>query len=106
MKTCDAKSEIKRKIYERKWCRAERNTKKRQMACQNYKIAGAMQTVSAVEGVLGAKNAQVTDESAKSEAENSDLNGQKSDKSEQKGQNKPLLKPFRGQKSDMFDREC
>ena len=39
------------------------------MACQNYKIAGAMQTVSAVEGVLGAKNAQVTDESAKSEAE-------------------------------------
>ena len=37
---------------------------------------------------------------------NSDLNGQKSDKSEQKGQTRPLLKPFRGQKSDMFDRKC
>ena len=37
---------------------------------------------------------------------NSDLNGQKSDKSEQKGQEGPFLKPFRGQKSDMFDRKC
>ena len=35
---------------------------------------------------------------------NSDLNGQKSDKSEQKGQ---MLKPFRGQKkTDIFDRKC
>ena len=37
---------------------------------------------------------------------NSDLNGQKSDKSEQNGQGDPFLKPFRGQKSDMFDRKC
>ena len=37
---------------------------------------------------------------------NGDMNGQKSDKSEQKGQTRPLLKPFRGQKSDMFDRKC
>ena len=37
---------------------------------------------------------------------NSDLNCQKSDQSEQKGQEGPLLKPFRGQKSDMFDRKC
>ena len=37
---------------------------------------------------------------------NSDLNGQKSDKGDQKGQTRPFLKPFRGQKSDMFDRKC
>ena len=37
---------------------------------------------------------------------NSDLNGQKSDKSEQKGQEGPFLEPFRGQKRDMFDRKC
>ena len=37
---------------------------------------------------------------------NSELNGQKSDKSEQEGQKGPFLKPFRGQKSDMFDRKC
>ncbi len=37
---------------------------------------------------------------------NSDLNGQKSDKSEQKGQTGPFLKPFRGQKRDMFDWKC
>ena len=37
---------------------------------------------------------------------NSDLNDQKSDKSEQKGQGGPFLKPFRGQISDMFDRKC
>ena len=37
---------------------------------------------------------------------NSDLNGQTSDKSEQKWQRGPSLKPFRGQKSDMFDRKC
>ncbi len=37
---------------------------------------------------------------------NSDLNCQKSDKSEQKGQEGPLLKPFRGQNSDMYDRKC
>ena len=36
----------------------------------------------------------------------SDLNGQKSDKSEQKGQDGPFLKSLRGQKSDMFDRKC
>ena len=35
----------------------------------------------------------------------SDLNGPKSDKSEQKGQNGHFLKPFRGQKRDMFDRK-
>ena len=37
---------------------------------------------------------------------NSDLNGQKSDKSEQKGQKRPLLKRFRGQKRHMFDWKC
>ena len=37
---------------------------------------------------------------------NSDLNGQKSDKSEHKGQDGPFSKPFRGQTSDMFDRKC
>ena len=37
---------------------------------------------------------------------NSDMNGQKSDKSEQKGQEGPFSKPFRGQRSDMFDRKC
>ena len=37
---------------------------------------------------------------------NTDLSGQKSDKSEQKGQEGPLLKPFRGQNSDMYDWEC
>ena len=37
---------------------------------------------------------------------NSELNGQKSDKSEQEGQKGPSLKPFRGQKADMFDRKC
>ena len=37
---------------------------------------------------------------------NSDLNGKKSDKGEQKGQEGPLWKPLRGQKSDMFDRKC
>ena len=37
---------------------------------------------------------------------NSDLNGQKSDKSEQKGQEGPVLKPFSEQKRDMFDRKC
>ena len=37
---------------------------------------------------------------------NTDLNGKKSDSSEQKGQTGAFLKPFRGQKSDMFDRNC
>ena len=37
---------------------------------------------------------------------NSALNGQKSDKSEQERQKRPFLKPFRGQKSDIFDRKC
>ena len=37
---------------------------------------------------------------------NCDLNGQKSDKSEQKGQTRPILKPLKGQKSDMLDRKC
>ena len=37
---------------------------------------------------------------------NSDLNGQKNDKSEQKGQEGPFLEPFKGQKSDMLDRKC
>ena len=37
---------------------------------------------------------------------NNDQNGQKSDKSEQKGQEGPFLKPFRGQKRDMFYRRC
>ena len=37
---------------------------------------------------------------------NSDLKCQKSDKSEQKGQEGPFLEPFKGQKSDMLDRKC
>ena len=37
---------------------------------------------------------------------NSELNGQKSDISEQKGQIGAFLKPSGGQKSDMFDRKC
>ena len=37
---------------------------------------------------------------------NSDLNGQKSDKSEQKGQEGPFLEPFKEQKSDILDRKC
>ena len=37
------------------------------MACQNHKIAGVMQTVNSADGVLEAKNAQVTDESENSE---------------------------------------
>ena len=37
---------------------------------------------------------------------NSELNGQKSDKSEQKGQKRPLLNPFRVQKRHMFDWKC
>ena len=37
---------------------------------------------------------------------NSELNGQKSDKSEQKGQKGAFLKPVRGNKNDMFDRKC
>ena len=37
---------------------------------------------------------------------NGDLNGQKSGKSEQKGQEGPFLKPLSGQKRDMFDRKC
>ena len=37
---------------------------------------------------------------------NGGLNGQKSDKSEQKGQEGPFLKPLKVQKSDMFDRKC
>ena len=37
---------------------------------------------------------------------NSELNGPKSEKSEQEGQKGPSLKPFRVQKSDMFDRKC
>ena len=37
---------------------------------------------------------------------NSDLNGQKSDKSEQKGQEAPFLKPLKVQKSYMLDRKC
>ena len=37
---------------------------------------------------------------------NSELNGQKSDNSEQERQKGPSLKPFRGQKRDMFDRRC
>ena len=37
---------------------------------------------------------------------NSDPNDQKSDKSEPNGQKGLFSRPFRGQKSDVFDRKC
>ena len=37
---------------------------------------------------------------------NSELNGPNNGKSEQEGQKGHSLKPFRGQKSDMFERKC
>ena len=51
------------------------------MACHNHKIAGVMQTVNSADGVLEAKNAPVTDESANSEGPNNRKKGEPSEQS-------------------------
>ena len=65
------------------------------MACQNHKIAGVMQTVNSADGVLEAKNAQVTDESANSERPKKRKKGEPSEQSRDRSdsiqQNVPYL---------------
>ena len=68
-----------------------------------------MYAVVAADRVPEAKNAQVMGENENSKGlkqrKNSGRNGQKSDKSDPNGQKGLFLRPFRGQKSDVFDRK-
>ena len=84
--------------------------KKRQMALQNHKIAGVMQTVNSADGVLEAKNAQVTDESANSERPKKWKEGEPSEQSRDRSdsiqQNLFFLSRWRGRNSDIVDRRC
>ena len=69
-----------------------------------------MYAVVAADRVPVAKNAQVMGENQNSKGlnkqKNSDPNDQKSDKSEPNEQKGLFSRPFRGQKSDVFDRKC
>ena len=69
-----------------------------------------MYAVVAAERVPEAKNAQVMGENQNPKGlkkrKNGDRNGQKSDKSDPNGQKGLFSRPFRGQKSDVFDRKC
>ena len=80
------------------------------MAYEFHKFAGMMYAVVAADRVPEAKNAQVMGENENSKGlkkrKNSDPNDQKSDKSEPNGQKGLISRPFRGQKSDVFDRKC
>ena len=78
-----------------------------------YKNARLMHAVVFADRAPEAKNAQVMGENQNSKGlkkrKNSDPNDQKRDKSEpngQKGQTGFFLRPFRGAKSDVFDRKC
>ena len=77
------------------------------MTCQNYKIAGVMQTVNSADGVLEAKSAQVTDESANSERPKKRKEGEPSEQSRDRSdsiqQDMSYLSRFEGQKSDICD---
>ena len=70
------------------------------MACQNHKIAVVMQTVNSADGVLEAKNAQVTDESANSERPKKRKKGEPSEQSRDRSdsiqQHVPYLSRFEG----------
>ena len=70
------------------------------MACQNNKTAGVMQTVNSADGVLEAKNAQVTDESANSERPKKQKKGEPSEQSHDRSdsiqQHVPHLSWFEG----------
>ena len=80
------------------------------MAYEIHKFAGMMYAVVAVDRAPEANNAQVMGENQNSKGlkkrKNSDPNDQKSDKSEPNGQKGLFSRPFRGQKSDVFDRKC
>ena len=80
------------------------------MAYEIRKFAGMMYAVVAADRAPEAKNAQALGENENSKGlkqrENSDRNGQKSDKSDPNGQKGLFLRPVRGQKSDVFDRKC
>ena len=80
------------------------------MAYEIHKFAGMMYAVVAADRVPEAKNAQVIGETQNSKGlkkrKNSDPNVQKSDKSEPNGQKGLFSRPFRGEKSDVFDRKC
>ena len=80
------------------------------MAYEIHKLAGMMYAVVAADRVPEAKNAQVMGENQNSKGlkkrKNSDPNDQKSDKSKPNGQKGFFRRPFRGQKSDVFDRKC
>ena len=110
LKTCDAKSEIEHNIYERKLCRADKNTKKRQMACQNHKIAGVMQTVNSADGVREAKHGQIMDESANSERPKKRKKGGPSEQSRDRNasiqQNVSYLSWWGGEQVIFLNRKC
>ena len=75
-----------------------------------YKNVGMMHAVVFADRAPEAKNAQVMGENQNSKGlkkrKNSDPNDQKSDKSEPNGQKGLFSGPFRGQRSDVFDRKC
>ena len=70
------------------------------MACQSHKIAGVMQTVNSADGVLEAKNAHVTDESANPERPKKRKKGEPSEQSRDRSdsiqQNVPYLSRLEG----------
>ena len=84
--------------------------RKEQIVHEINKTASMMHTLIFADGALGAKNAphcsqkQYFEEGM--ERKNSDRNGQKSDKGKPNGQKGLFSRPFRGQKSDVFDRKC
>ena len=79
------------------------------MAYKIHKIAGVMHAIVVANGPWrrNVHGSRATGLFVRvQEAENSELNGQKGDKSEQKRQKRPLLKPLRVQKRHMFDWKC
>ena len=109
-KNCKSKSELEHQKYEKYVL---------QFAClmqtgingyEIYKNVGMMHAVVFADRAPEAKNAQVMGENQNSKGlkkrKNSDPNDQKSDKSEPNGQKGLFSRPFRGQKSDVFDRKC
>ena len=88
-------------------CEAVKIQRKHSMAYEIHKFAGVMHAAVVAEGGHGCEMCTAFKPQAFFEElkkrKNSDLNGQKSDKSEQKGQKRPLLKLCKGQKWHMFD---
>ena len=108
-KNCKSKSELGHQKYEKYALQFACLMQPGSNGCEIYKNVRMMHAVVFADRAPEAKNAQVMGENENSKGlkkrKNSDRNGQKSDKTEPNGQKGPFSRPFRGQKSDVFDRK-